>query len=195
MKLIVISSPDFLLNEGLLLTDILKEGVDYLHIRKPNAEVEEVRQLLNVLPTQFHDKIKLHYFRELLSEYPLIGYHHSSQSTYDRLIEVSQSKSFHQFEEIESNQFPYDYCFLSPVFPSISKQGYSPTYSLDQIELFLAQQSNQQIIALGGVNEQNCKELKKRGFSGVAIMGTIWNEKNTDSILKKIVSIKKQLTL
>lgn len=195
MKLIVISSPVSLPNESLVLTMILKEGVDYLHIRKPEADLSLVRDLLDSIPNEFHSKIKLHYYQELLNDYPEIGFHHSSKTDFDSSINREQSKSFHTFEEVELSQYNYEYCFLSPVFPSISKQGYIPHYSLREFESFLKGYKNQRIVALGGVNEQNCKKIGQIGFAGVAVMGELWNEKNTDSILKKIVSIKKQLTL
>jgi thiamine monophosphate synthase len=42
----------------------------------------------------------------------------------DLVDKVAISGSFHSWEEIRANRFPYTYVFISPVYDSISKAGY-----------------------------------------------------------------------
>ena len=189
MKIIVISSPSPVSNEAFIFQKLIESGVDYIHIRKPGDALSIVRNLLINLPSVFHSKIKLHYYIELIKEFPLVGFHHSGASSFDRSIEKKQSKSFHSFEEVEQNTFPYEYFFLSPVFSSISKVNYQPNYSIDEFQSFLEFYQNKSCIALGGVSEANVKQLKEIGFSGVALLGTLWAEKDSDIIIEKFVRI------
>jgi thiamine-phosphate pyrophosphorylase len=195
MKLVVISSPSAVPNEANILINLFKEGVDYIHIRKPKTKTITVRELLTSIPIAYHCQIKLHYYDKLLIDFPLIGFHHSSKSKFNSNLQIKQSKSFHSFEEVTTNNYPYEYFFLSPVFPSISKTNYNPTYSIAEFEEFIKTHQQQNCIALGGINQQNIIQLQTIGFKGAALLGELWSETNADTIIEKFVLIKKQLTL
>ncbi len=190
MKFIVISSPEPFENETVIFQQLLKVGVAMIHLRKPTTDLETVRAILKGIPTRYHSKIKLHYYTELLDEFPLIGYHHSSKTDFNEQFKNKQSKSFHSFEAIQSNKYDYEYFFLSPVFPSISKVGYLPNYTFKEFEIFLKTTTN--CIALGGICKQNIGQLQGLGFSGVALLGELWKEKPSD-VVAKFVEIRKEL--
>ena len=40
MKLIIITSPDFIPDEARIVTELFKAGLDLLHVRKPGADVD-----------------------------------------------------------------------------------------------------------------------------------------------------------
>ena len=46
MKLIIITSPDFIPDEASIVTELFKAGLDLLHVRKPDADVHAVENLL-----------------------------------------------------------------------------------------------------------------------------------------------------
>ena len=46
MKLIIITSPDFIPDEARIVTELFKAGLDLLHVRKPDADVHAVENLL-----------------------------------------------------------------------------------------------------------------------------------------------------
>ena len=46
MKLIIITSPDFIPDEARIVTELFKAGLDLLHVRKPGADVHAVENLL-----------------------------------------------------------------------------------------------------------------------------------------------------
>ncbi len=190
MKIIVISLPTAFPNEAITFLKLLKAGADYIHLRKPRTDLNIIRNILEDIPKKYHNKIKLHYYSELLKEFPLVGFHHSSSSTYLDGMKTEQSKSFHSFREVSSNNIPYQYYFLSPIFPSISKKGYLPNYTLKEYKIFLENHPMNNCIALGGVSESNVLELKEIGFKGVALLGELWkDDKNTIEIVEKFVRI------
>ena len=81
------------------------------------------------------------------------------------------SSSFHEPEELDNCEFEFDYHLLSPVFSSISKQGYEGRgFDVNHIDKC--------IVGMGGVNANNLSEFDKLGFKGVGILGGIWNAEN-----------------
>ena len=71
MKLIIITSPDFLPGEARILTELFKAGLDLLHLRKPEAEIYEVESLLQEIPMEYRSRIVIHDFFLLKEKYSL----------------------------------------------------------------------------------------------------------------------------
>jgi thiamine-phosphate pyrophosphorylase len=89
---------------------------------------------------------------------------------------LSVSTSVHSLTSLkECNQ--YDYVFLSPVFDSISKEGYKATISLTEFS-DLRKELKSQVIALGGIDESTILKIKETGFDGAALHGVIWESAN-----------------
>ena len=76
-----------------------------------------------------------------------------------------------------------DYVFLSPIYDSISKEGYSSAYPFDTLQK--AQQAgiiDSKVIALGGISLEHLPEIASLGFGGAALLGDIWQQKEEDFI-------------
>lgn len=67
-KVIVITSPGYVKNEASKITRLLDAGVDYVHIRKPDWTLRDVRNLVEDVPYPLRQKLKLHGHFELLNE-------------------------------------------------------------------------------------------------------------------------------
>jgi len=83
--------------------------------------------------------------------------------------------SAHSFEELE--KMDSEICFLSPIFDSISKQGYKAKYSKDELREGIAiwkKSHSQKLFALGGVEASNIAEIAEIGFDGAAVLGAVW---------------------
>ena len=52
MKIIVITSPEFIPGEAFLINTLMEGGVTRLHIRKPQATADEVRQLTQAIDSR-----------------------------------------------------------------------------------------------------------------------------------------------
>ena len=75
----------------------------------------------------------------------------------------------------EKNLSPdFDYAFFGPVFSSISKINYISVIE-DDLNLSLNKTSTK-IIAIGGINEENIKNVFDMGFDGAAVLGAIWQK-------------------
>ena len=74
-KLIVITSPYFFKGEDSILSHLFDEGMQHLHLRKPDSEANELRKLLDRIPDIYYPKVVLHDCFNLAIEYGLGGIH------------------------------------------------------------------------------------------------------------------------
>lgn len=79
MKLIVITSPDFLPDEAQVIAALFRAGLDLLHLRKPGADISRVRQLVREIPWEYRQRIVIHDFFSLQEEFALGGIHLNSR--------------------------------------------------------------------------------------------------------------------
>lgn len=194
-KLIVITTPRFFSGENEVLTHLFDEGMQRLHIRKPESSVEEIRNLLDTITSGYHSRIVLHDHFELASEYILGGIHLNSRN--DQIPQGftgSISRSCHSLEELIRYK-DLDYLFLSPIFQSISKEGYGSGFPLETLQ----QASdtgiiNEKVIALSGVDLSTWALLKTINFGGAAVLGALWKDKislnEQDSIIAQFKKLQ-----
>jgi len=212
VHLIVITPEQFLPNEAEAIVRASHCALGYadevsffVHLRKPNAEAEEMRTLLKALPKTAQQRIVLHSHFSLCDEFPTAGIHKNAHNA----IEFGQchhlagitSYAAHSLEEIAEND-GFSYYWLSPIFDSISKKGYSSNFDLLQVKEFLADNASKNVIALGGITDANAKQCIQNGFAGVAILGWLWNklqhgdmeayEKSITALLDAITSAQKE---
>jgi thiamine-phosphate pyrophosphorylase len=183
-RLLVITAPTALPNEPRLLAELLSAGLSRLHLRKPGWPAAQVESLIQALPAPFHQRLVLHGHPELVRRYRLGGLHLTGAqraATVRRPLLLpgqTLSTSFHTLAEISRHRRRYDYVFLSPIFDSISKQGYASGFQLLQVRerlaLLMARAYCPQVLALGGVTAENIRLLQSAGFVGAAALGTIW---------------------
>ena len=78
MRIIVITSPEIIPGEVSLINTLMEGGVWRLHIRKPQASLEEVRQLIEGIDRRLYPQLSLHDHHALAMEYgcgiSLFGY-------------------------------------------------------------------------------------------------------------------------
>lgn len=190
MKLIVITTPRFYPGEGLILTRLFQEGMQRLHIRKPECSKEELCTLMEDIPPVYYSRIVLHDCFEIASALNTGGIHLNSRN---RQIPDgfagSISRSCHSLQEVQDSS-SCNYVFLSPIFPSISKEGYGSGFSMETLkEASVCGIINEKVIALGGMDQQTIPLMKSLNFGGVAVLGALWGKepavKETNNIVKQ----------
>lgn len=174
MQRIVITRPDFFDGEAEAIVRMLNAGAARVHIRKPGAEVADVRRILDDIPEEYRKQITLHDGFELAGEYGVGGLHLNSRNSeppgdFTGLV----SMSCHSVNELTRNAW-CDYLFLSPVFESISKPGYSNPQLLADFKKCTHTTQLPPVYALGGVKPCHVQALATSGFAGVAMLGAAW---------------------
>ena len=177
MKIIAITVPKMIDEDAYLISNLLKMGIHSIHLRKPEATINECRQLLTKLTDAERAKIIIHDYPELYNEFSLKGIHINKNITslpdgYNGF----KTRSCHSFEEIKRYKDSYDYLFLSPIFDSISKTGYKSGFSREELLQASADGTiDHKVIALGGVTLDMTPYLKQLNFGGIAMIGGIYN--------------------
>lgn len=188
MKWIVITQPHARRLEAEYIAKLLSYGVDYIHLRKPDMAVGEFESLLQSIPESLHPRLTLHDHFSLAESYRVGGLHlNSRQSTLPDSFHGRVSRSCHSLEEVVRWRDGVEYLFLSPIFDSISKRGYSSAFTPSQMQDASAKGLiDKKVIALGGVRLENIPSLRQLGFGGVAQIGDIWQRIDDESYLREI---------
>jgi len=197
MELIVISNPTAVADESTLINKLFMAGLKCFHLRKPESDMPTVKRLLKGIVPRFYERIALHQFHEIATDYGIKRLHYT-----ERVREASstiqwQSKlddgftlstSIHDISRLPALT-PFDYVFYGPVFNSISKPGHQSKLAAD----FKLDKTNikPRVIALGGVELSNLVKVKAMGFDGVAVLGTLWND--PDKAVEDYINLKGNL--
>ena len=195
MKLIIITRPDFFADEALWINSLMQADNFILHLRKPSATVQQVEELLRAIDQSYHSRIVLHDHFELTTRYDLRGVHLNGRHPeppvgYDGHI----SRSCHSLQEVMDWKSACTYVTLSPIFDSISKEGYQAAFTLEQLkEAQHAKLIDQQVVALGGVTIDNIRQLRTMGFGGCAVLGTIWQAPTLDEALQRLTQFTTEI--
>ena len=75
MKLIVETAPTFFVEEDKIITALFEEGLDILHLRKPETPAMYSERLLTLIPEKYHKRIITHEHFYLQEEFSLMGIH------------------------------------------------------------------------------------------------------------------------
>lgn len=200
MKLILISNPTDLNEEIETIHSLFENGLECFHLRKPEKNEKRLEEFLRKINPKFYKRIVIHSHYHFLSKYNLKGMHiPEALINEDKIKELqnavkkrglSVSTSVHSFDAVYQCK-SYDYIFLSPVFDSISKQGYSSKIDLNTfIQKMETSSFPTKVIGLGGVSKENITLLSDAGFDGAALLGSIWLKENKEERVKEFLDIK-----
>lgn len=173
---IVITLPYFFDGEAEQIVQLLHSSVDLIHIRKPESKAEEVEKLIMSIPSEYYPRLVLHDHHDLAMKYHLHGVHLNGRNPQPPMgWEGSVSKSCHSLEEVKEWKGKCDYVSLSPIFDSISKQGYHAAFSSTEIEeARRVGIIDKKVLALGGVTFNKIDDVLRMGFGGGMILGDAW---------------------
>ncbi len=177
--IIVISNPTPVEREHNIINALFDEGLGIFHLRKPGYSRKEFNQLLVNIDKRHHSRIAFHQHHELADYFGSnrLHYPETDRINYQQelinsnLSGFAVSTSIHHVATYISLPPLFDYCFLSPVFNSISKPEY---LSLLTPNFKLPLKTKTKLIALGGISIAKIPEVKKFDFDGIAILGSIW---------------------
>lgn len=188
MKKIAITLPDFIPCEAQAIVRALESGYDRVHLRKPGSAIQDMAALIGKIPAEYRQSISLHDHLGLAVEHGLGGVHLNSRfpekpAGFNGLV----SRSCHSIDEAAACKDACDYVFLSPVFDSISKEGYCSGFTSGQIRQ--ARDCgiiDSKVYALGGITPEKTDMLEEMGFGGGAMLGYVWKSLRTPPVVLTI---------
>ena len=101
MIVIAITTPKVIDEDVCIIKALLKKGIDIIHLRKPDSNINECRNLLKRLTTEERGKIIIHNYPELYEEFALKGIHiNKNVTSLPSGYNGFKTRSCHSFEEI-----------------------------------------------------------------------------------------------
>ncbi len=195
--IIVLTPEQDILNETEILLELFEAGLQRFHLRKYWWTDREMKTYLDAIDPIFYQRLVLHSHYHLAKDYGISRLHFREE---DRLgnrhlpfkNEYKISTSVHDITTFNQLDKIWQYAFLSPMFPSISKQGYGTELSVLST---LSQRNNKhcQLIGLGGIDAHNFEVVLEQGADGIAILGSIWQAPDPVAVYKTIQSAYEQL--
>ena len=94
MKLILMTRPDFFVEESQIITALFDEGLELLHVRKPDSEPVYSERLLSLIPENYHKNIVVHDHFYLKGE--ILSFPTTTKDTFPVVVRV-QTNSEREF--------------------------------------------------------------------------------------------------
>ena len=170
MKLVLITKPTFFVEEDKIITTLFEEGLDNLHLYKPQSAPMYMERLLSLIPEDYYKKITVHDHFYLKNEYGLRGIHLERPDV--ALPEGYKGK----FSRTCTDKKKATYVFLKYIFHSQSEPHAEALFTDEQLrEASRRGLIDRHVYALGGMNLSNIDYARQLGFGGVVVCGDIWN--------------------
>lgn len=181
--MIVITNPIPIPNEIDTIYSLFENGLELLHIRKPDFSETEMNAFLSEIKSDLRDQLVLHSHHQLASAAGIHRIHFTEKARIETSEESLKnwkkngfilSTSIHQMIDFEKLSAVFDYAFFGPVFESISKPKYASNLNFKK-ELEHRKNNKTALLAVGGIIADKIKTALEYGFDDVALLGTLWN--------------------
>ena len=204
--LVVISNPKAVADEVIIINALFDEGLEVLHLRKPDYGKDEIRSLMEKIKPQYYKQIALHQHHELADDFGINRLHYTEanrKATEGQPQGIAPTSTgcrgrvypcpgLHVgIEGLENHDYILstsihnveDYKKLSSSFAYTffgpvfdSISKVGYTSSLSDDFVFPVEPGLPKVIAIGGIDPANIQRAKEMKFDGAAALGTIWRQ-------------------
>lgn len=203
MNVSVTTTSDKSSSEIPTLIKLFKAGLPTLHLRKSKFTSKKLKEYLDFIPKEYHNRIIIHSHHHLIFSYNLKGIHFTRihlKKKFKSYLKMKWYKlrkrnlvitrSFHHLESLSSNKIKYSYVFLNPFFsktePKKNHFDITPAYMTKILAEY-----HTPIHASGNIIPENVGLLKDYNLHGVSLSKIIWD--NPGSAVEIYESICKDL--
>lgn len=188
--MILVITPEWIApNETDTIHKMFQEGLDLLHIRKPWLSRNEMIEFITQIDESFYSQLVLHTHYDLGKEFTISRFHFREidrqEEMYKSFVkENTISTSVHDIKTYNTLEKEWEYAFIGPFFPSISKKGYGLDSTIKE-EIKHRDNPDVKLIALGGIDQDNIHEVFESEANGAALLGAIWESEDPLKVFKK----------
>jgi len=188
--MIIVITPELMVpKETDMINQLFQEGLDLFHIRKPWVSRNEMTEFITQIDEAFYPQLVLHTHYDLGKEYNISRFHFREidrkEEIYKPFAEESTiSSSIHDITTYNTLDKEWEYAFISPFFPSISKKGYGLDSAIKE-EIQHRNNPDVKLIALGGIDQDNIHKVFESDVDGAALLGAIWQSEEPLKVFKK----------
>ncbi|MEN5310148.1 thiamine phosphate synthase [Chryseobacterium cucumeris] len=188
--MILVITPELIVpNETDFINQMFQEGLDLLHIRKPKISRNEMIEFITQIDESFYTQLVLHTYYDLGKEFTISRFHFREIDRQEEMYksfakENTISTSVHDIKTYNTLEKEWEYAFISPFFPSISKKGYGLNSTIKE-EIKHRNNPDVKLITLGGIHQDNIHEVFDSDADGAALLGAIWESEEPLKVFKK----------
>lgn len=175
MKFLVMTAPTFFVEEDRILAELYVHGMEYIHLRKPNASRPLLERLLKLLPSEVLGITIIHGNSMLKSEYSLAGVNLDSNAVSPswwkrgKVTRVCQS-----IDQLTAARKQADWVLLDGVFGRTINEE-KPLLSAAELEKAADRGLiGRHVYALGDITPDNVRAVRDYGFGGVVLSRSLW---------------------
>ncbi|GEO07248.1 hypothetical protein AAE02nite_49120 [Adhaeribacter aerolatus] len=179
-----------------VLNELFSLGLDLLYLRTNSVQEIDWKYILNNINPAYQERVIVPVqAKEIVPEYNLIWHwkeaERKTMPPQMKLPANVYSTSVHALPNILNLLPAFRYVFYSPLFESISKPGYRPLHSPEEIKRTLlnlrqAKSKLPLIMGLGGITATNIKLVKELGLDGATLMGALWQAADPSQAFEKV---------
>jgi len=174
------TQPTFFVEEDKILTSLFEEGLEELHLYKPDSSPMYSERLLTLLPDEFYKRITVHDNFYLKEEYKLKGIHIDDETTpAPQGYKGNISRTCTHLDKLKEAKKHADYVLLKYIFDSQTEPDQKASFTMDELqEASRRGLIDRHVYALGGMNLDTVKAAHDLGFGGIVVSGDLWNRFN-----------------
>jgi thiamine-phosphate pyrophosphorylase len=185
MKIAAYTNPYELKFETEIINRLFREGLNELHIRKPDYTKEEYIKFIEKIDAVHHPKLILHSYFSLIHRFNISSLYLDAEwrkKFFFKLFlrkfilkgkSVKKYAMAHSVHSILEKKEQVDEYLLGPVFAKATAQINNPIMDLAKLEKKL-EITEMPVSAIGGVDLYTIHFFKNVGFKGVVLQSTIW---------------------
>lgn len=187
MKIILISRSDDSETEIATVIKLFENGLPTFHLRKPKYTSKQLKNYIQKIPKQFHNRIIIHSHHFLALKFNLKGVHLGRRHLKRKYLTGLKLKlltfrkphlivttSFTKLLDLYETNTQFDYVFLSPIFDSLTSQ-YQSGFTEHTLKTAM-EKTSFKVIARGGIDSSRMERVKEVGFEGMALYSSIWKK-------------------
>lgn len=177
MKLTIMTKSTFFVEEDKILTNLFDEGLESLHLYKPDSSPLLSERLLSLMPEDYMKYITVHGHFYLKEEYGLAGIHlDDPEAPVPEGYKGKVSRTCRKLDLLKQTKKRSQYVFLRNIFDNIETTEEKATFNMTELEEAADKGLiDKHVYALGGITLDNMHIMRELGFGGVVICGDLWN--------------------
>ncbi len=174
MKLIVMTQPDFFVEEDKILTSLFDKGMEQLLLFKPDSSPVYSERLLYLIPEEYHEKIYVHEHFYLKNECSLGGIYLAHEAQQPEHYKGNVCQSCHSIEQLRLAKKHATTVCLENVFDATPSETRS-AYTQEELKEAAKQGIiDKKVYASGHLTLENINLAKEVGFGGLVVCEDLW---------------------
>lgn len=193
MKLSIISLEHVFPGESELLTAFFQKEIEHIYIRKPNSTEQEIRDMINKIPEEYHHRIIVQNHFNLIRQFNLNGVLLSRRFPVAPNMEkskgITKAVACSRVEDL-GKYINFQNILFGPLFDPSSSSMLKNGFSLEKLrEAKERNVINSKVVAMGGICTETILFAKSIGFERVATWSSLWGNYSKDK--DKFVVLKR----